>query len=365
MRTMRAAVMHEPNTPLVVRDNIEVQDPQAGEVLVRIGASGVCRSDLHTINWDVPWPLPTILGHEGAGTIEMIGAGVDHVRVGDRVVLSWVAPCGACRMCAAGRPALCEYQGAFEQGLMPDGTSRYRLDGVPVHHFTGSTFAELSVVPAVCAIPIAADVPIEQLALVGCAVTTGVGAVFNTARVQPGETVVVIGCGGVGLSAIQGARLAGASRIIAVDTNAAKLALARTLGATDAVDASSVDPVEAVRGLTGGVDHAFEALGRPTTIEQAVRMTRRAGQATLIGMAPPRAEPSFPALDLVTEERVIAGSWYGGFLPSRDVPRIVGWLASGDLRLDAMIERIKLDDINAAFDRIRTGEATRQVIIFD
>ena len=218
--------------------------------------------------------------------------------------------------------------------------------------------------PEVSAIKVETELPWEYLALVGCAVTTGVGAAINTAKVGKGDTAAVIGCGGVGLSAVQGARIAGASRIIAVDTNASKLALAKELGATDLVNASEVDPVEAVRELTGGVDHAFEALGYLPTIDQAIQMTGRGGRTTLIGMVEDTDLTQIATLGMVQEERTIGGSWYGTVLPKRDWPLIVGWLESGDLMLDQMIERITLDDINVAFDRIRSTEAARQVVIF-
>lgn len=365
VRTCRAALLEAYDAPLVIRDDLEVADPGPGEVLVRLGASGICRSDLHSIDWTDRLPVPSMLGHEGAGTVEAIGSGVTSVALGDRVVLAWVAPCGECRMCRRERPALCTDQGGYETGFMVDGTSRYSLAGKTVHHYSCSTFSEYSVVPEVAAIRVDTDLPWEHLALVGCAVTTGVGAALNTAKVQPGDTVAVVGCGGVGLSAIQGARIAGASRIIAIDTQAAKLALALEVGATDAVDASATDPVEAVRELTGGVDHAFEALGLLPTIDQAIRMTGRGGQTTLIGMVEAHELTEIATMPMIVEERAIATSWYGTFVPQRDWPRIVGWLESGDLVLDRMIERIRLDDINAAFDRIRTSEAARQVIVFE
>ena len=364
MRTCRAAILHEFNAPLVIHDDLHVADPKQGEVLVRLGASGVCRSDLHTIEWTGHVAVPSMLGHEGAGTVEAIGPGVEELKVGDRVVMAWVAPCGRCRMCRRERPALCTEQGSYEAGFLLDGTSRYSLQGETVHHYSSSTFSEYSVVPEVAAIKVDTELPWEHLALVGCAVTTGVGAAINTAKVRTGDTVAVIGCGGVGLSAVQGARIAGAARIIAVDTNAAKLALARDLGATEVVNASEADAVEAVQGLTGGVDHAFEALGHLHTIDQAIRMTGRGGQTTLIGMVQKHDLTQVATLDLIVEERTIAGSWYGTFLPKRDWPLIIGWLESGDLRLDQMIERITLADINVAFDRIRSTEAARQVIVF-
>lgn len=364
MRTCRAALLHEFNAPLVVHDDLQVDDPQAGEVLVRMGASGVCRSDLHTIEWTNRIPVPSMLGHEGAGTVEAVGPGVTGLAVGDRVVLAWVAPCGHCRMCQRERPALCTEQGAYETGFAVDGTTRYRLGDTPVHHYSSSTFSEYAVVPEVAAIKVETDLPWEHLALVGCAVTTGVGAAINTAKVGRGDTVAVIGCGGVGLSALQGARIAGAERIIAIDANEAKLGLARELGATDVIDARAVDAVEEVRRLTGGVDHAFEALGMLPTIDQAIRMTGRGGQTTLIGMVEATDLTEIASVGLVVEERTIAGSWYGTFVPQRDWPLIVGWLESGELMLDQMIERIELDQINEAFDRIRSNEAGRQVVIF-
>ncbi len=364
MRTARAALLHDFNAPLLIHDDLVVDDPQDGEVLVRMGASGVCRSDLHTIEWTGRVPVPSMLGHEGAGTVEAVGPGVTGLAVGDRVVLAWVAPCGHCRMCERERPALCTEQGAYETGFAVDGTTRYSLHGTPVHHYSCSTFSEYAVVPEVAAVKVETALPWEHLALVGCAVTTGVGAAINTAKVGPGDTVAVLGCGGVGLSALQGARIAGAERIIAIDANEAKLGLARELGATDVVDAGAVDAVEEVRRLTGGVDHAFEALGMLQTIDQAIRMTGRGGQTTLIGMVEATDLTEIASVGLVVEERTIAGSWYGTFVPQRDWPRIVGWLESGELMLDQMIERIELDQVNEAFDRIRSNEAGRQVIVF-
>ena len=364
MRTCRAALLHEFNAPLVVHDDLVVDDPKTGEVLVKLGASGVCRSDLHTIEWTGRVDVPSMLGHEGAGTVEAVGPGVEHLQVGDKVVLAWIAPCGHCRMCERERPALCTEQGQFEFGSLLDGTTRYSIHGQPVAVYSSSTFSEYCVVPEVSAIKVETDLPWEYLALVGCAVTTGVGAAINTAKVGTGDTAAVIGCGGVGLSAVQGARIAGASRIIAVDTNATKLALARELGATDLVNASEVDAVEAVRELTGGVDHAFEALGFLPTIDQAIQMTGRGGRTTLIGMVEDTDLTQIATLGMVQEERTIGGSWYGTVLPQRDWPLIVGWLESGELMLDQMIERIALDDINVAFDRIRSNEAARQVIVY-
>jgi Zn-dependent alcohol dehydrogenase len=365
MQVMRAAILHEYNAPLVVHDNVQVAEPKAGEVLVKLGASGVCRSDVHSSEWVGVQPIPSLLGHEGAGTVVAVGPGVTELAIGDRVVLMWVAPCGSCKMCDRERPSLCEGQGSYEIGFAVDGTSRYSLNGELIHHYSCSTFGEYSVVPVEGAIKVDTDLPWEYLALVGCAVTTGVGAAINTANVRSGDSVAVIGCGGVGLSAIQGARIAGASTIIAVDTNPGKLELARELGATDTVNSSDVDAIEAVKTICpNGVDHALEALGRDTTIQQAIDMTTRGGQTTLIGMAKAEIRPSIPALDMVVEERTVAGSWYGSFVPARDIPKIVGWLETGDLKLDAIIERITLDDVNTAFDRIRSGEANRQVIIF-
>ena len=286
---IRAAVLRAFGEPLVVEE-LELDPPKAGEVLVRMAASGVCHSDLHVAQGIHPTELPVVLGHEGAGVVEEVGSGVDGLEPGDHVLLTWLPYCGHCRQCARGKLNLCENVGWYD-ATMEDGTCRFHRNGTEIHHYNTSSFAERSVVPARTAIPVDRDLPLTELALMGCAVMTGVGAVLNTAGVRPGDTVAVVGCGGVGLNVVQGARIAGATTIIAVDVVSAKLDLARELGATHVVDASSADPVEAVRDLShGGVDHAFEALGRPETIETALGLTGRGGQSVLIGMAPPGRE---------------------------------------------------------------------------
>ena len=357
---MRAAVLREVGAPLRIEE-VEVEGPRAGEVAVRLVASGVCHSDLHTIDGSFPWPLPAIFGHEGAGVVEAVGSGVTNVAPGDHVILTWLPYCGACRMCSRGRPNLCERQGWSDAGTMMDGTVRFHGSGGPVHHCTASSFAERTVVAAQTCVPVAPDLDLVELSLFGCAVMTGIGAVLNSARVREGESVAVIGCGGVGLNVVQGARIAGAGRIVAIDRVASKLALARELGATDAIDASVADPVEA---LAGGVDHVFEAIGRPATIELATRLTGPGGQAVLIGMAPAGATASFAPLDLTLGERVIRGSWYGGVVPDRDFPRLLELYRDGALRIDPLVRRIGLEDLNGAFDLIRSGDAVRSVIVY-
>jgi Zn-dependent alcohol dehydrogenase len=248
---------------------------------------------------------------------------------------------------------------------MEDGTCRFHRDGQRIHHYNTSSFAERSVVPAQTALRVDPDLPLTELALMGCAVMTGVGAALNTAGVRPGDVVAVVGCGGVGLNVVQGARIGGAGTIIAVDVVPEKLALARELGATHAVDASSADPIEAVRDLSsGGVDYAFEALGRPETIDAAIRMTSRGGQAILIGMAPPDARIPLDALTATIEERGVRGSWYGSCLPLRDFPLLVNLYRDGRLRLDPMITPCGLEDVNDAFRRMEAGDTARSVIVY-
>jgi S-(hydroxymethyl)glutathione dehydrogenase/alcohol dehydrogenase len=300
-------------------------------------ASGVCHSDLHVAQGIHPTALPVVLGHEGAGIVEEVGPGVASLEPGDHVMLTWLPYCGRCRQCVRGRPNRCENV-AWYDATMEDGTCRFHRDGRRIHHYNTSSFAERSVVPARTAIRVDPDLPLTELALMGCAVMTGVGAVLNTAGVRPGDSVAVVGCGGVGLNVIQGARIAGASTIVAVDVVPEKLDLARELGATEAVDASTADPVEAVHELSGGgVDHAFEALGRPATIETTLRLTGRGGQAVLIGMAPPDARVPLDALTTTLEERCVRGSWYGSCVPARDFPLLVDFYRDGRLRLEPLI----------------------------
>lgn len=361
---MKAAVLYEYGSPLVVQE-VELDPPREGEVLVRMAASGVCRSDLHTIEGVLPWALPVVMGHEGTGVVEEVGPGVAHVSPGDHVVLSWLPYCGRCRFCSAGRPNLCEDLEWSIQGTMMDGTTRFHKDGVRIHHYNTSSFAERSVVPAQTAIPIDPSLPLMEFALMGCAVMTGVGAVLNTARVRPGESAVVVGCGGVGLSAVQGAAIAGARPIVAVDTVSAKLDLARQLGATHGIDASRDDVPTALSEILGaGADHVFEAIGQPETIRLALELVGRGGQAVLIGLAPPEAEIRIDALTIAFEERVIRGSWYGGCRPGVDFPLLFELYRAGKLRLDSLISTCTLEEVNDAFAAMGTGEIARSVIVF-
>ncbi len=359
-------MLYETDAPLVIEE-VELDPPKTGEVLVRMAASGVCRSDLHVIKGVHPSPLPAILGHEGAGVVEEVGPGVEHVEPGDHVLLSWLPYCGRCRWCARGRSSLCENVEWSEMGTMADGTVRFRRGDRRIHHYIAtSSFSELSVVPAQCAIPVAGDLPLRELALMGCAVMTGVGAVLNTAGVKPGDTVAVVGCGGVGLNCIQGAAIAGAGKIIAVDTEPGKLKLARELGATDLVDASEPSTLEAVLDLSGGgVDYSFEAIGNPATIELAAGCLGRGGEAILVGMAPPEARIPFDVLTMTLQEQVIKGCWYGSVRPPADFPLLVELYRAGRLRLDPLIKTCKLDEVNEAFQAMEAGEVARSVITYD
>jgi S-(hydroxymethyl)glutathione dehydrogenase/alcohol dehydrogenase len=368
-RTMNAAVFYAPGEPLRIEE-LEVAEPGPGEVLVRLGASGLCHSDYHVIagEWSVPTPL--VLGHEGAGVVEAVGRGVAEVDVGDHVVLSWCPNCRICEYCVSGRPQLCQLALATTyQSVMFDGTTRLRRGDVPVHAFTAvGSFGEYAVVPESGAIRIPYDVPLDRAALVGCAVATGFGAVVNTARVPVGATAVVIGCGGVGLSIVQGARASAAAPIIAVDVHPGKLELARALGATHTIDALSADPVQAVQELTGGrgVDFAFEAIGLPHTIEQAAAMLAPGGTAVIVGQAAEGVRISLDPFVISDREHRIIGSNYGSCRPAIDFPRLLGLYSAGRLDLDALISRrIRLEEIDEGFDAMRAGEGVRTVIVYD
>jgi S-(hydroxymethyl)glutathione dehydrogenase / alcohol dehydrogenase len=360
---LRAAVLREFGQPLVIEE-LELDPPKTGELQVRMAASGVCHSDLHVAQGVHPTELPVVLGHEGAGIVEQVGPGVVGLAPGDHVLLTWLPYCGHCRSCAGGWPNRCENT-AWYDATLEDGTCRFHAGSSPVHHYNTSSFAERSVVPARTAVKVDPSLPLTELALMGCAVMTGVGAVINTARVRPGDRVAVVGCGGVGLNVVQGARIAGASTIVAVDVVDEKLELARELGATAVVNASHGDPVASVHELVpGGVDHAFEALGRPATIETTLALTGRGGQAVLIGMAPPDARVGLDALTTTLEERCVRGSWYGSCVPLRDIPLLVELYRDGHLRLEPLITTCTLDGVNEAFARMEAGETARSVIVY-
>ena len=367
---VKAAVLTGTGLPLEIRDDVEVEAPHAGEVKIRFGASGVCHSDVSMQNGTMFPNCPIVLGHEGAGVIEEVGEGVTNVAVGDHVVVSWVPQCGECFFCARNEGYLCKKADAsLASGGLLDGTPRFTSGGSPLHQMaaTGS-FSEVSIIPASGAVKIDDDVPMTVAALIGCGVLTGVGAAMNTANIQPGDTVAVVGCGGVGLNVIQGARIAGASRIIAVDMNETKLQMAKDFGATDVINASDGDPVGKVMGLTEerGADVAFEVIGLQQTIDQTITMTRRGGEAVLVGVPKMDAMVQIPAfLGLVLQGKTIKGCWYGSSNTHEDIPKLVRLYKSGELKLDELISRtIPLEEVNEAFDAMATGEVARSVIAY-
>lgn len=360
---MKAAVLRSFGGELTIED-VELPPPGPGQVRVRLAASGVCHSDLSVLEGAFPQPLPAVLGHEGAGTVVEVGQGVSTVRPGDHVVLSWVAPCRRCRWCLSGHVELCEH-GIDHAFAAPYATA----GGVGVHAAFGTaTFATETVVPAACAVPIDPSFPLDLAALVGCGVVTGVGAVLNSARVRPGDSVAVVGCGGVGLAAVQGARLAGAHPIVAVDRVAAKLELARACGATDCVDAGEGDPVAAVRERTGGVgvDHAFEVVGLSATIRQAYAMARRGGTVTVVGAGRFDDEVRFGAMELMADAKTVRGCVYGATDPWRDVPAILRLHAAGAVDLGLLVTaRSPLEGVNDAFRAMAAGEGARTLLLLE
>ena len=369
MTTARAAVLRAVGQPTHL-ETLSVAEPRAGEVRVRILASGVCHSDLHVRDGEWPRPTPIVMGHEGAGVIEAVGPDVGALAVGQPVALSWLVPCGSCRQCRAGRPWACPDSPSFRH-RRPDGTT-VLADGAgePILSYCGiGTMAETTVVAQAAAIALPDGVDPAVAALIGCCVSTGVGAVVKTAEVPAGASVAVIGLGGVGLSCVMGAALAGASRIVAIDRVEAKLEVARSVGATDGLVAAD-DPaatIAALRELTdGGPDYAFEAIGRAPTVELAIECLPLGGTAVLVGMTPVEARASFAVYPFVDGSRRILGSNYGFADPLVDFPRYAALHLAGRLPIDRLIDRrIALDDLEAAFDRLRTGEGLRQVVVFD
>lgn len=363
---MKAAVLRQPGSPLRIED-LQLDAPGRGELRVRIAAAGVCHSDYHYMCGDLVTPLPVVLGHEGAGIVEEVGEGVTAVRPGDHVLLLWRAGCGHCDFCARGRPALCASGRAMlASGGLLDGSSRLRGSDGEIKHFVGvSCFAERAVVAEPSLLPIPKDIPLEIAALTGCAVMTGVGAVVNTARVEPGSSVLVIGAGGIGLCAVMGAHLAGASVIVVADLVESKLELARDLGATHVVHAGRQDVVEVVRAMGNeGVDYAFEAIGNEHTLAQAVRALRPGGTAVAIGL--PRADASVAVrvVDLVTQEKTLKGSIYGSTRPYADMPRLFDLYRRGRLPLDRLLtRRYRLDEINEAYRALLAGEVARSILV--
>jgi S-(hydroxymethyl)glutathione dehydrogenase/alcohol dehydrogenase len=366
---VQAAVLTAVGQPLEIRSDVEVEDPRPGEVLVRLVASGVCHSDLSARSGVMMMPTPVVLGHEGAGIVEAVGDGVTRVAPGDHVLVSWVPQCGECYPCVRGEGHLCERAVVtMATGGLLDGTTRLRSAGAPLHQMAGTgTFAELAVIPESGAVALPDDLDLTLAALLGCSVLTGVGAALNTARIRAGDTVAVVGCGGVGLNVVQGARIAGAAAIVAVDTNPAKLRLAEVFGATATVDASAGDAVSGVMAVTGqrGVDVAFEVVGVAPTIDQAITMTRRGGQTVLVGVPAMDVVVAVPAfLGLVLAGKTISGCWYGSSNVHTDVPKLVELYRSGELLLDALVSRtIGLHDVNDALDDMHAGDdAARSVV---
>lgn len=354
--------------PLQIAD-IEISPPGPGEVLVRIAAAGLCHSDLSIINGDRPRRTPIVLGHEAAGVVEALGEGVTDLEPGDHVILVFVASCGHCDPCSEGRPVLCEPSAAANvAGTLLGGGKRMSYQGETIDHFVGvSAFAEYAVLSRRSLQKIDKELPLEIAALFGCAVMTGVGAVVNTAQVRPGQSVAVVGLGGVGLSALMGALAAGASRVVAVDLAEDKLAFAKALGATDLVNAGSENAVEQLRELTGGgVDHALEMVGSAKALEFAYKVTRRGGTTVTVGLPASSQNLMTPVWHLVAEERTLKGSYLGSCVPRRDIGRFVSLYRNGRLPVDQLLTgRITLDQINEGFDRLHRGEAIRQVIVMN
>jgi S-(hydroxymethyl)glutathione dehydrogenase/alcohol dehydrogenase len=365
----KAAVLTGTDQPLEVRDDIEVAPPKAGEIKLRMAASGVCHSDLSVQNGTIPLPTPIVLGHEGAGVVEEVGEGVTRIKPGDHVVVSWVPQCGGCYFCQRGQGYLCDMAAMQMTGGLTDGTTRFTSSGSPLMQMAmAGTFSEVSIIPEISAVKVPDDVPLTSAALIGCAVLTGVGAALNTARIRKGDTVAVVGCGGVGLNVIQGARIAGAGEIIAVDMNETKLQMAKDFGATQGVNASQGDPVAAVMGLTGqrGADVAFEVIGLDQTILQTLMMTRKGGEAVLVGVPRMDVMLNVPAaLSFVYTAKTLTGCWYGSSNVHEDVPKLIELYKKGELKLDELISRqIGLDGVNDAFEAMKTGEVARSVIAY-
>ena len=365
MRTT-AAVLYDVNKPYSI-ETVELDPPKRGEVLIKVGAAGVCRSDLHFQKGEAAIAMPAVLGHEGAGTVQSVGEGVTMARAGDRVILSFVPNCGHCPSCETGRPHLCD-EHARTTGKLYDNTSRlHTLSGQDCAHMGKvACFSEYAVVPEMGGIPAPAALDFPQLALIGCSVTTGVGAAVFNARVQAGDRVAVIGCGGVGLNVIQGARLAGADTIVAVDVKESALDFARKFGATHTVNARIEDAVDRVKAITGGGAHwAFEAYGSGATTRMAVDMVRKRGTAVIVGIAPIGDDAVIEPVLITRMEKTIRGCYYGSAHPRQDMPRIADWYARGLLDIDGLVtRRYPLADINRAYEDLDTDAVGRGVIVF-
>ncbi len=360
---MKAAVLREANKPLEIEE-VQISKPGPREVLVRPVAAGVCHSDLHFMDGSYPYMLPTILGHESAGIVEEVGSDVSYVKKGDSVITCLSAFCGHCDKCLTGHMSLCS---SPEVSRKAEEESRISQDGNPIHQFLNlSSFAELMLIHEHALVKVREDMPMDRAALIGCSTTTGVGAVFHTAKVEPGSKVAVIGCGGVGLAAINGAAIAGAAQIIAVDMIDSKLELGKAVGATHTVNASSGDAVQEVIEMTqGGCDYTFEAIGLKITAEQSFQMLGPGGVSTVIGMIPVGTMVELHGVDFLAEKK-IQGSNMGSNRFRVDMPRFIDFYLDGKLHLDQMISKhIKLADINDALTALKSGQEARHVIMFD
>jgi S-(hydroxymethyl)glutathione dehydrogenase / alcohol dehydrogenase len=363
----QAAVLWEPGRQVEILE-VDLAGPREGEVLVRIAACGVCHSDLHVVDGHLPEPVPLVLGHEAAGVVEEVGASVERLAPGDHVVLALAPSCGQCAECRRGRPNFCELGARMAAaGTLADGTSRLSMNGTTLHHFNSiSSFAGHAVVPESAAVRIRDDVALDSVALIGCSVLTGYGAVANTARVEKGASVAVWGCGGVGANVVQGARLAGAARIVAVDTKPEKLDLAQALGATDTVNAAATNAVSAVKDLTGGgPDYAFEAIGSEVAIQQAWAATRAGGTVVVVGIMPRGSSLTIDPWQFMSEKS-LKGTFLGSARIHEDVPHLVDLYHAGELELDLLVSRtLPLTELTDAFDRLRAGDVVRQLVVFD
>ncbi len=366
---VKAAVAFKAGAPLSV-ETVQLEGPKAGEVLVEIKATGICHTDEFTRSGDDPEGLfPAILGHEGAGIVVEVGTGVTSLKTGDHVIPLYTPECGVCSFCTSGKTNLCqairETQG---RGVMPDGTSRFSIDGDAIHHYMGcSTFSNFTVLPEIALAKIRQDAPFDKVCYIGCGVTTGIGAVINTAKVEAGSTVGVFGLGGIGLNVVQGAKMVGAKQIIGIDLNPDREAIARKFGMTDFINPNNVDNVvEAITDLTsGGVDYSFECIGNVEVMRQALECCHKGwGESTIIGVAGAGQEISTRPFQLVTG-RVWRGTAFGGAKGRSDVPKIVDWYMDGKINIDDLITHtMALDDINSAFDLMHAGKSIRSVVIF-
>jgi len=359
---MKAVVVHELNRFAV--ENVELAPPKAHEVKVKMVAAGVCHSDLSVINGTIPQPLPLVLGHEGAGIIEEVGEGVTHCKPGDHVVMSFVPNCGRCFHCVRGEAFLC--RATPRGGMMADGTSRLRLGDKPLTVFCAlGNMAEYVVCPSISVVPVSKDVPLQVAALIGCGVTTGVGAAINTAKVQPGSTVAVFGCGGVGIATIQGARIAGAARIFAIDLSDEKLAMAKRFGATDLLKADDAGKaiMEQTKGM--GVDYAFEVIGKAAVVEAAIAATRRGGTTVAVGVGKVSEQIKLNALVFPLSGKTLCGCMFGSANPMHDFPKMLDLYRSGKLDLEGMVtKRYTIDQAPQAFEDLEKGLNARGVITF-